>query len=75
MCFSLMLLIYYIPSMTLPARSRASNSPEGSSGGQLDFVQLLDTPKGATLATKWMIQSGRIHQFQLAGSLLYKEDE
>jgi hypothetical protein len=42
-------------------------------GGQLDFARLLDTPKGALSASKWMIQSGRIRQFQLAGQLLYEE--
>jgi hypothetical protein len=41
-------------------------------GGHLDFGRLLDTPKGALQASKWIIQSGRILQFQLAGSLLYK---
>jgi hypothetical protein len=42
-------------------------------GGHLDFARLLDTPKGALSASKWMIQSGRIRQFQLAGQLLYEE--
>jgi hypothetical protein len=42
-------------------------------GGQLDFARLLDTPKGAPLASKWMIRSGRILQFQVAGQLLYEE--
>jgi hypothetical protein len=41
-------------------------------GGHLDFARLLDTPKGAPLASKWMIRSGRILQFQLAGQLLYE---
>jgi hypothetical protein len=40
-------------------------------GGQLDYNRLLCSPKGARIASKWMIQSGRIPQFQLAGSLLY----
>jgi hypothetical protein len=38
-------------------------------GGQLDFNHLLDTPRGALVASKWMIRSGRILQFQLAGTL------
>jgi hypothetical protein len=58
-----------------PHEAERRTALKEAQGGQLDFVQLLDTPKGATLATKWMIQSGRIHQFQLAGSLLYKENE
>jgi hypothetical protein len=41
--------------------------------GQLDFARLLDTPKGAPLASKWTIRSGRILQFQAAGQLLYEE--
>jgi hypothetical protein len=47
-------------------------------GGQLDYNRLLCSPKGARIASKWMIQSRRIPQFQLAGSLLYTgegEDE
>jgi hypothetical protein len=44
-------------------------------GGQLDYYRLLCSPKGAWIASKWMIQSGRIPQFQLAGSLLYKGEE
>jgi hypothetical protein len=43
-------------------------------GGQLDFTSLLDTPKGAQLASRWMIRSGRIPQFQLAGQLQYEEN-
>jgi hypothetical protein len=41
--------------------------------GILDFARLLDTPNGAPLASKWMIRSGRLLQFQLAGQLLYEE--
>jgi hypothetical protein len=44
-------------------------------GGQLDYNRLPCTPKGARIASKWIIQSGRIPQFQLAGSLLYKGEE
>jgi hypothetical protein len=44
-------------------------------GGQLDYNRLLCTPKGARIASKWIIQSGRIPQFQPAGSLLYKGEE
>jgi hypothetical protein len=44
-------------------------------GGQLDYNRLLCTPKGERIASKWVIQSGRIPQFQLAGSLLYKGEE
>jgi len=42
-------------------------------GGQLEFTGLLDTPKGAQLASRWMIRSGRISQFQLTEQLLYEE--
>jgi hypothetical protein len=41
--------------------------------GQLDPSRLLDTPRGALVASKWMIRSGRILQFQLAGALLYED--
>jgi hypothetical protein len=44
-------------------------------GGQLDYNRLLCTPKGARIASKWVIQSGRIPQFQLTRSLLYKGEE
>jgi hypothetical protein len=44
-------------------------------GGQLDFTSLLDTPKGAPIASRWIIRSGRLPQFQLAGALLYKGNE
>jgi hypothetical protein len=44
-------------------------------GGQLDFIRLLDTPRGALVTSKWTIRSGKILQFQLAGTLLYEEDE
>ncbi|PQE18260.1 reverse transcriptase protein [Rutstroemia sp. NJR-2017a BBW] len=35
------------------------------------FVRLLDTPEGDAVASKWMIQSGRLRQFQVANSLSY----
>jgi hypothetical protein len=44
-------------------------------GGQLDFTSLLDTPKGVPIASRWIIRSGRLPQFQLAGTLLYKGNE
>jgi hypothetical protein len=44
-------------------------------GGQLDYNRLLCTPRGARIASKWIIQPGRILQFQLAGSLLYRGEE
>ena len=43
-------------------------------GRDLDHRKLLDTGKGAGVASKWMIKSGRIAQFQLAGQLLYEEE-
>jgi len=48
---------------------------EKAQGGQLDYNRLLCTLKGARIASKWLIQSGRIPQFQLAGSLLYRGEE
>src|SRR5271167_3057945 len=39
-------------------------------GGHLDLSRLLDTPRGAPVASKWMIRSSRISQFKLAGALL-----
>ena len=42
-------------------------------GGHLDFSRLQDTPRGAPVTSKWMIRSGRILQFQLAGALLYQD--
>lgn len=41
-------------------------------GERADFVRLLDTPEGAGIASRWMIQSGRLRQFQVANSLLYE---
>ena len=35
------------------------------------FVRLLDTPDGAAVASRWMIQSGRLRQFQVVNSLSY----
>ncbi|PQE10736.1 reverse transcriptase protein [Rutstroemia sp. NJR-2017a WRK4] len=43
-----------------------------SLGENQDFVRLLDTPQGVLVASKWMIQSGRLQQFQVANSLLYE---
>ena len=40
-----------------------------------DFVRLLDTPEGAQVLTKWMIQSGRLQQFRVANSLLYDSSQ
>jgi hypothetical protein len=46
-----------------------------SQKGGLDFNKLLDTPVGVPVASKWMICSGRIPQFHVAGTLLYGENE
>jgi hypothetical protein len=40
-------------------------------GGSLDFRRLLDTPEGAGVANRWVVRSGRLHQFSLARALLY----
>jgi hypothetical protein len=37
-----------------------------------DFVQLVSLPKKALRITKWVIQTGRLRQFELASSLLYE---
>ena len=41
-------------------------------GGRVDYKQLLDTPEGARVASRWVVRSGRLHQFSLAGALLYE---
>ncbi|PQE06970.1 reverse transcriptase protein [Rutstroemia sp. NJR-2017a WRK4] len=41
-------------------------------GERADFVRLLDTPEGAGIVSRWMIQSRRLRQFQVANSLLYE---
>jgi len=41
-------------------------------GRRLDFRELLDTDKGARVASRWVIKSGRIPQYQLASQLLYE---
>jgi hypothetical protein len=55
------------------ARTKSAEQSLEAQGGQLDFARLLDTPKEAPLASKWMIRSGRILQFQLAGQLPCEE--
>jgi hypothetical protein len=58
-----------------PHESERREALKESQGGSLDFNRLLDTPRGAPVVSKWMIRSGRIPQFQLAGTLLYRGDE
>ena len=41
-------------------------------GGGIDVVRLLDTPEGAGVAARWIVQSGRLSQFQVAKALSYK---
>ena len=41
-------------------------------GGTLDFRKLLDTPEGTGVSSRWIVRSGRLHQFSLARSLLYE---
>jgi hypothetical protein len=41
-------------------------------GGTLDFRKLLDTPEGTGVSSRWIIRSGRLHQFSLARALLYE---
>jgi hypothetical protein len=40
--------------------------------GRLDLRKLLDTPKGARVASRWVLRSGRLPQFSLARALLYE---
>jgi hypothetical protein len=41
-------------------------------GGTLDFRKLLDTPEGTGVSSRWIVRSGRLHQFSLAKALLYE---
>jgi len=45
-----------------------------SQGRRLDFRTLLDTNKGTQVASRWMIKTGKIAQFQFASQLLYEEE-
>src|SRR5271165_5824936 len=54
-----------------PHEAERRETLKESQGGQLDFTSLLDTPKGAPVASKWMIRSRRLPQFQLVETLLY----
>jgi hypothetical protein len=58
-----------------PHESERRKALKESQGGSLDLNRLLDTPTGAPVVSKWMIRSGRILQFQLAETLLYREGE
>ncbi|PQE33420.1 hypothetical protein CJF32_00011127 [Rutstroemia sp. NJR-2017a WRK4] len=44
-------------------------------GERVDFVRLLDTPEGAGMASRWMIQSGRLREVERKGSYLAKRIE
>ena len=41
---------------------------------RIDYQSLIGTARGARKLAEWMIRSGRILQFNLAGELLYKEE-
>jgi len=43
-----------------------------ANGRRPNFVQLLTTPKGAKVVTRWMMESHRVPQFDLALSLSYE---
>lgn len=43
-------------------------------GGHLDLGRLLNTSRGVPVASKWMIRSGWIPRFKLAGVLLFKDE-
>src|SRR5271165_5013468 len=60
---------YVIMSCELEAVQRGQLR---SNGERLDFVQLLTTPKGAKIVTRWMMELHRLLQFDLALSLLYE---
>ncbi len=57
-----------------PDEEERRESLRESQGRRLDFKTLLDTNKGAQAASRWMIRTERIAQFQLAGQLLYEEE-
>jgi hypothetical protein len=58
-----------------PHEAERRKALKESQKGGLDFNKLLDTPEGTPVASKWMIRSGRIPQFHLAGTLLYRENK
>ena len=41
-------------------------------GGGIDVVRLLNTPEGAGVAARWIVQSGRLNQFRVAKALSYE---
>ena len=41
-------------------------------GGGIDVVRLLNTPEGAGVAARWIVQSGRLSQFRVAKALWYE---
>ena len=41
-------------------------------GGGIDVVRLLNTPEGAGVAARWIVQSGRLSQFRVAKALSYE---
>jgi hypothetical protein len=41
-------------------------------GGGIDVVRLLDTPEGAGVTARWIVQSGRLSQFRVARALSYE---
>jgi hypothetical protein len=43
-----------------------------SNSERLDFVQLLTTPKGAKVVTRWIMELHRLPQFDLALSLVQR---
>src|SRR3982074_1384771 len=57
-----------------PKEAECRSILRGAQGQErgLDFRGLLNTPNTTPLTTKWMIKSGRIPQFKLAGALLYE---
>ena len=40
--------------------------------GGIDVVRLLNTPEGAGVAARWIVQSGRLSQFRVAKALSYE---
>lgn len=40
--------------------------------GGIDVVRLLDTPEGASITARWIVQSGRLPQFNLAKAISYE---
>ena len=57
--------------MALYCTEEAERRQHLRTGQRLDYQQLIGINSGAKKLTEWMIRSGRLGQFTLAGRLLY----